>query len=242
MTTITITTMTTATPTEGALYRLMAWLSPSFPVGAFSYSHALEAAVEEKFVTDRASLEAWVGAIVEQGAGRSDAGLFCAAWRAVSADDETAFLDTAELAAALRGTSELALESAGPGAAFLSTVRAAWLDLGIAPWADRLEKAGIAPSYCVAVALAASLAEIPLAASLTAYLHAFAANLVSAGVRLIPLGQTDGQRVIAALAPRIAAAAEVALTRPLEDLGSAAPMVDLLSMRHETQYTRLFRS
>ncbi len=141
-------------------------------------------------MTDRASLEAWVGAIVEQGAGRSDAGLFCSAWRAVSADDEAVFLDIAALAAAWRGTSELALESAGPGAAFLSTVRAAWPALAIAPWADRLEKAGIAPSYCVAVAVAASLAEIPLAASLTAYLHAFAANLVSAGVRLIPLGQT----------------------------------------------------
>lgn len=238
----TITIMTTATTTEGALYRLMAWLSPSFPVGAFSYSHALEAAVEERYVTDRATLKAWVGAIVEHGAGRSDAGLFCGAWRAVSADDDAAFVGIAELAAAWRGTSELALESAGPGAAFLSTVRAAWPELTIGPRADRLEKAGVAPSYCVAVALAAALADIPLAPSLTAYLHAFTANLVSAGVRLIPLGQTDGQRVIAALAPRIAAAAEAALVRPPEDLGSAAPMVDLLSMRHEVQYTRLFRS
>ncbi len=123
-TTSILTIMTTATTTEGALYRLMAWLSPSFPVGAFSYSHALEAAVEENHVTDRASLDAWVGAIVEQGAGRSDASLFCATWHAVSAGDDAAFLETAELAAALRGTSELALESAGPGAAFLSTVRA----------------------------------------------------------------------------------------------------------------------
>lgn len=236
---MTITTTMTTITTDAALYRLMAWLSPSFPVGAFSYSHALEAAVEEGKLRDRTQLSAWVAWIVAQGAGRSDASLFCAAWRAVTADDTAAFRETAELAPALRGTSELALESAGPGAAFLTTVQAAWPELTIAPWADSL---AAPPAYCIAVALAAALAEIPLAPALTAYLHGFAANLVSAGVRLIPLGQTDGQRAIADLAPVIAAAAEAAQTRPLEDLGSAAPMVDLLSMRHETQYTRLFRS
>jgi urease accessory protein len=240
MSTIITTIMTTATiTTEDALYRLMAWLSPSFPVGAFSYSHALETAVEEGRIRDRAQLAAWVDAIVAQGAGRSDASLFCAAWRAVQADDKNAFVEVAELAAALRGTSELALESAGPGTAFVATVQAAWPELALAPWVERLT---VAPAYCVAVALAAALAGIPLAPALTAYLHGFAANLVSAGVRLIPLGQTDGQRVIAGLAPAIQAAAEGAPSRPLEDLGSAAPMVDLLSMRHETQYTRLFRS
>jgi urease accessory protein len=224
---------------SAALYRLMAWLSPSFPVGAFSYSHALEAAVEDGRIRDRAQLAAWVEAIVAQGAGRCDASLFCAAWRAVVADDKDAFVETAELAAALRGTSELALESAGPGAAFATTIQAAWPELALERWVEQL---AAPPAYCVAVALAAALAGIPLAPALTAYLHGFAANLVSAGVRLIPLGQTDGQRVIAALAPSIQAAAEAAQTRPPEDLGSAAPMVDLLSMRHETQYTRLFRS
>jgi urease accessory protein len=236
---ITTIIMTTSITTEDALYRLMAWLSPSFPVGAFSYSHALEAAVDEGRIRDRAQLEAWVEAIVAQGAGRSDASLFCAAWRAVQADDKDAFAAVAALAAALRGTSELALESAGPGAAFVTTVQAAWPGLALGPWVERL--AG-PPAYCVAVALAAALAGIPLAPALTAYLHGFAANLVSAGVRLIPLGQTDGQRVIAGLAGAIQAASEAAQSRSSEDLGSAAPMVDLLSMRHETQYTRLFRS
>jgi urease accessory protein len=241
MTTITM-TMITPIATEAALYRLMTWLSPAFPVGGFSYSHALETAVEAGLVRDRAGLEAWVAAIAARGAGRADASLFCAVWRGVTDGDAAGFLEAAELAAALRGTSELARESAGQGAAFLMTVQAAWPDLPLGGWVARLEGAGIMPAYCIAVALAASLAGVPLAAALTAFLQGFAANLVSAGVRLVPLGQTDGQRVTAALEPVIAAAVAAALSRAPEDLGSAAPMVDLLSMRHEVQYTRLFRS
>ena len=94
----------------------------------------------------------------------------------------------------------------------------------------------------VAVAVACAGHRVPIAAALHAYLHAFAANLISAGVRLIPLGQTDGQRVLAALEPTIGKTLEVALFCSLDDIGSAAFRADLASMRHETQYTRLFRS
>ncbi len=228
-----------------ALYRLMTWLSPSFPVGAYSYSHGIEYAVEAGLVHDRASLTGWVAAIVGHGAGQVDAVLFRATYDAVAAADETRLADILELAAAFRATAETALESRAQGAAFLATCRAAWPH----PALDRLARLadGVPVAMPVAVATACAAADtdrpaVPLDAALTAFLQAVVANLVSAGVRLIPLGQTEGQQAIAALETPVAAAVKRALATPLDDIGSAAPMVDWTSMLHETQYTRLFRS
>lgn len=224
--------------TEDALYRLMTWLSPSFPVGAYTYSHGLEWAVESGPVRDRATLEDWVRGVLAHGAGRSDADLFRDAWAA-----EGAALDRViEVADAFRGTAELALETAAQGRAFLTAVQASWPHPRLDDLAARCAALDRPPAYPVAVAVAAAAHGVPLAPALTAFLHAFTANLVSAAVRLVPLGQTDGQRVQAALGPAVAAAARAALARPPEDFGAAAPMVDLFSMFHETQYTRLFRS
>jgi urease accessory protein len=225
--------------TEASLLRLATWLSPAFPVGAFSYSHGLEYAVEAGLVTDRASLVAWIEAIVRDGTGRIDAALFAAAWRAADAD---ALARVVERARAMRATAEMALETEAQGAAFLETVRAAWPHPWLDEWAGALDDAGARPPYPVAVAAAAALAEIPLAPGLSAFLHAFAANLVSAALRLIPLGQTDGQRAIEALQPVVLKAAADALARGQDDWGGAAALVDWTSMMHETQYTRLFRS
>ncbi len=227
---------------ERALYRLLVWMSPAFPVGGFSYSHGLEMAVDDGRVGDRASLEAWVAAILAHGGARADATLFVAASKALARDDADGFLWAAERASVMRGSAELARESLAQGVAFLSTLRAAWPEDALERWAARLVGAGIEPAYPIAVALAAALAEVPLGAALSAYLQGFTANLVSAGLRLIPLGQTDGQKILAALEMRVADAVAAALARPVGELGSAAPMIDLLSMRHETQYTRLFRS
>jgi urease accessory protein len=227
---------------EGGLYRLLVWLSPAFPVGGFSYSHALEAAVEAGIVHDRASLGAYATAALQHGACRSDAMLFAATWRAVDADDQDGFLWAAERAAAMRGTAELALECQAQGAAFLSTVAATWSDLDIARWREALLRATVVPAYPVAVALCAAVSGVALRPALFAYLQAFSSALVTAGVKLIPLGQTDGQRVVAVLEAVVEDVADMALARSLDDLGGAAPMIDLLSMRHETQYTRLFRS
>lgn len=226
--------------TEGLL-RLLAWLSPSFPVGAFAYSHGLEAAIEEGLVRDRASLQDWIADLVAHGSPHCDAILFCHAYRAVAADDPAAFLDVAELAAALRGTVELALEATQQGESFFQAIGDAW-PVDVAIWRATLASGGVRPAYPIAVACASAVAGIPLTGAVTAYLHAFAANLVSAAVRAIPLGQTDGQRALAALEPGIAAAAVTSLDRPLDQAGSAALVVDTLSFRHETQYTRIFRS
>ncbi len=228
--------------TDAALYRLMTWLSPSFPVGAYSYSHGIETAVEEGLVYDAETLGQWVETVVRDGAGRMDAAVFRLAHAAVAADDAAAFADAAERGALFRGTAELALESTAQGEAFLSTVADAWPVSQLGEWRARLET----PSYAVAVATVAALAKIDAGAALGAYLAAFAGNLVNAGVRLVPLGQTDGQRVIARLEAPVTALVAATLAADPEtlaaDFGAAVPMVDWTSANHETQYTRLFRS
>ena len=222
-----------------ALYRLQAWLSPSYPVGAFSFSSGLEWAVEAGDVKDAMTLQRWLAVILADGGGFCDAVFFVHGHRAVAHSDDNALAAVAELAVALAPSKERHLETTAQGSAFLAATRAAWPCAAL----DRLVAIAPAPcAYPVAVGVAAAGHGIPLAPALAAYLHALSANLISAGVRLIPLGQTDGQRVLAALEPVIAATAARALETPLDEVGSAAFRADLASLRHETQYTRLFRS
>jgi urease accessory protein len=220
------------------LFRLLTWASPAFPTGAFSYSHGLEYAVEEGMVTNAAQLQDWIGWIVRHGALHADAVLLAHAHRAAEAGDHSALDAVAALAAAMRGTAETAMENLQQGASFSDTAQAVWPGKRTAAF---LKRNGVKPALPVAVALCCAGA-IPLPETLGAYLHAAMANLVSAGVRLIPLGQTDGQRSIVALEGVVTGAVERALVTALDDLVTAAPMVDWTSMRHETQYTRLFRS
>ncbi len=217
-----------------ALYRLMAWLSPSYPVGAFTHSHGLEWEIEAGTVSDAEGLCAWIGEILCHGAGRQDAILMAATWRAARAGDAARLETVAELAAALAPSRERRTETMSQGRAFTLATEAAW------PAGAGGDPADLA--YPVAVGLAAARHAVPLEPALIAYLHAFAANLVSAGVRLVPLGQTDGQRAIARLEPVVAAVAAEALTASLDDLGGCVLLADIASMRHETQYTRLFRT
>jgi urease accessory protein len=222
-----------------ALLRLLTWLSPAFPIGAYAYSHGLEQAVEVGLVGNRPDLEAWLATVIRHGIGRVDAMLLVATMRATT---PAALDDVAELAAALRGTAETALESAAQGRAFLDTVRRVWPDPGLESWADRLAARGIEPAYAVAVGVVAASQGLAPAVSAATFLHAMAANLVSSAVRLVPLGQTDGQKALASLEPVILASAEAAGAEPLDGIGAATPMVEWASMRHESQHTRLFRS
>jgi urease accessory protein len=220
--------------------RLAAWLSPSFPIGAFAYSHGLERAVEAGVVADEPALRAWLADLLRFGSGRSEAILFGCAWD--SALDRARFREAAAHAAALRASAELALETESQGSAFLAAVRNAWPAPGLDVIAEWLAEAGLALALPIAAGAACRVHALPRAPSLALYLHAFVANLVSAGVRLVPLGQSAGQRAIAALEPDVLAAAEAADGATLDDLGTACPMAEILSMQHETQYTRLFRS
>lgn len=224
----------------GALYRLLAWLSPAFPVGAYSYSHGLEAAAAEGRITDRAALESWIGAIVAFGGGRIDADILTSAWRAAAADDVAALTDANRRGVAFRATAEMALEALAPGEAFLLLLRAAWPMPLIERWAAAL--GGEPVAYGALFGAAAASARIALEEALLGYLEAMAANLISAALRLGIIGQTDGQRILAALEPGIEAAAASALARGEDEFGAAAFAVELASMAHETQYSRLFRS
>lgn len=235
--------MTTPIPiTDSGLLRLLAWLSPSFPVGAYAYSHGAEFAVESGQVVDADAARSWVAFVLEFGTGRVDADLFVAAYLAAEENDAAKFTAAAALADALKGTAELGLESRAQGQAFFDAVLAAWPDDNLSRFAQALMDEGITPSYATAVGAAAAFASIGLQAALGAYLHGFAANISSAIVRLVPLGQTDGQRIIAALEPVVERTLVQALERDPDDLGSAAFAVDWMSMKHETQYSRLFRS
>lgn len=231
--------MTTTGIDHAGLYRLMSWLSPSYPVSAYSFSHGIEWAVEEEPIRDAAALGDWIMVLLADGTGRNDAILLAQAWRAAGDGDLPRLQHLVALALAFAGSLERREEARTQGRAFLGTTLAVWPAAGLTAAAEAI---GPAPPYPIAVAVAAAAHGLPLEPVVHGYLHAIAANLVSAGLRLIPLGQTDGQRLVAGLAPVIAAVAAEALAAKDDDLGGCAFRADIAAMRHETQRTRLFRS
>src|SRR5829696_1060074 len=175
---------------------LLVWLSPAFPVGAFAYSHGLEWAHEAGDVSDAATLQAWIADLLRSGAARNDAAIFVAAYRAAAERDAPALVKLAELALALATSAERRLETTAQGDAFAAAVANSWPCESI----DLLKRAWPEPvAYPVAVAVTAAGHDIPLPEALEAFVLAFISNLVSAAVRLGMVGQSDGQRVIAAL-------------------------------------------
>jgi urease accessory protein len=230
----TITTITIMTTGEDERFlRLLTWLSPAFPTGGFAYSHGLEWAMEAGDARSTAGLIAWLVDILDQGSGRSDAILLRHAHRAVQ--DAEALAGIAELAAALPGGRERWLETTAQGTAFLAAA-AAWP----APVLGVL--AGRPIAYPVAVGAVSAAHGVAEDRVTLGFLHALCANLVSAAVRIIPLGQQAGLRVVAALEPVLVDLCHETRRLSLEDIGSAAIRADLAAMHHETQYTRLFRT
>jgi urease accessory protein len=224
---------------RGAPLPLFIWLSPAFPVGAFAYSHGLEWAVEAGDIVDGRSLQGWLVGLLEFGAPRSDLILLSAAFRAASAAQWQELIDINALAVALAASAERRLETTAQGTAFVAAAHAAWDCEAIRRLAETPDGR---VAYSVAIGAAASGHGLPLGASLEAFALAQAANLVSAALRLGPIGQTDGQTILAALLPRVRSLAAEARTASLADLGTCAFRSDIAAMRHETQYSRLFRS
>lgn len=222
------TIMTDAT----TLARLMTWLSPAFPVGAFAYSHGLERAIHDGLIADRASLVGWLQALLEGGSGWNDGVLLAEAWRRASTGDSVS--GVGELAAAMAGSRERHMETTLQGGAFVDAM-AAW------GGGEPAGGEGAMP-YPVAVGAAAARHAIRLEDALVAYLHAFASNLVQASVRLVPLGQRDGVASLATLEPVVLRTARKAVASTLDDLGSCTLVADITAMNHETQYSRVFRS
>jgi urease accessory protein len=221
------------------LFRLMAWLSPAYPVGAFSYSSGIEWAIEAGDITSAKTLQRWLTAMLTMSSGFCDAVFLVHSHRAIVEKNDGLLSEVAGLAAAFAPSKERFMETTAQGQAFLDTTRAAWpcaaLNRLLAIWDGPI-------ALPIAVGVACAGHGMPVASAVHAYLQSLMANLISAGVRLIPLGQTDGQRMIAALEQNIAATAERALIASLDEVGTSAFRVDLASMQHETQYTRLFRS
>lgn len=229
-----------------ALYRLQALLSPAFPIGAFTYSHGLEQVIDEGTVTNAAEFTGWLEDILRYGAGRGDAILMKESLRAAGRGDGAAVTALRELGLALQPSKERHLETSALGTAFLGAVEKSWRPETPAPAADLFRSLADADDepwpYPVALGLVAAAHGLPEAAALTAFLHAFAANLISVAVRVVPLGQSDGQSVLAGIEPVIFEVAAEAAVAGLDDLGTSAFLADIASMAHETQYSRLFRS
>jgi urease accessory protein len=224
---------------DASVLPLLAWLSPAYPVGSYAYSHGLEWAVEAGDIAGEAALAAWLADVLQHGAGRTDAILLGAAHRAVTVGDPLALAEANELALALAPSQELRLETRQQGRSFLDATLAAWPTALLSSLALDLDDE---VAYPVAVGLAAASHNIPLLPTGEAYLLAFMQNLVSAALRLAPIGQTAGTRVLAGLAPAVATLAQEVRELGLDDIGSATFRADLGSFLHETQYTRLFRS
>lgn len=223
--------------TDAATYRLMTWLSPSFPVGAYSFSHGLEQAIADGGLDDAGAVQAWLTDLIASGSGQSDLVFAAAGWCAAA--DSAALAEANSLALAFCGAAELRLESTAQGRAFVDTIASAWPCDAVSELRASGEREF---AYPVAVGAVARSHDIALEATLTAYAHGFVANLVSAAVRLVPLGQTDGQRITARLAAGVAAAVARAIDTPVERVNGNTLAAEIGVMRHEQLYTRLFRS
>lgn len=219
-----------------SLLPLFVWLSPAFPVGAFAYSHGLESVVDAGLVHDAGTLADWLGDLLRRGSARQDAVLAAEAWRA-GGGDLSGLLELNDLALALAPTRERRLETGATGRAFTDAIRAAWPDAACAALTGVGDVA-----YPVAFGASAGRSGLPLGPSLEALALTFVGNLVSAAVRLGPIGQTDGQRVTAALLPEARRLGGWAAASTLDDLGACALRSDIAALHHETLYSRLFRS
>ena len=209
------------------LLQLLAFMSPAFPVGGFAYSHGLERAIDDGTVINAEDVRKWVESLLVHGSGWNDAVLFSAVYDA--SDETRAEID--ELALALAASRERALETSDLGQSFAKAVT-----ILLAGETMNFQ------TYPVAVAAACQKTCIDKRAGLLAYLQAFTNNLIAVAVRLIPLGQTKGLEIMRDLMPVIATTVDWALKAKLDDLGSSTLLSDISAMRHETQYSRVFRS
>ena len=209
------------------LLQLLAFMSPAFPVGSFAYSHGLEWAIDDGHMKSADDVRDWIETLLVHGSVWNDAVLFSASY---DASDEVR-MEIDELALALAASRERALETSDIGQSFAKAVATM-----------SVSEIMNFQTYPVAVAAACQKAGIDKRAGLLAYLQAFANNLIAVAVRLVPLGQTRGLEVMGGLMPVIAATGERALKASLDDLGSSTLLSDISAMRHETQYSRVFRS
>jgi urease accessory protein len=206
---------------------LAQWLSPAFPVGAFAYSHGLETVIQSGGIATAEALQDWLADVLEHGSGRNDCILLRAAYCCATVDE---LEEVNRFAIAVSASAERVFETTLQGSAFGQTTAAIWGN-------DK-----ITACYPVAVGHAAAHQGLDVDLTAALYLHALASNLVSAAVRAVPLGQTQGQKVLAALLPLCHQIAQDAQSATLDDLSGTAFLSDIAAMQHETLQPRIFRS
>ncbi len=217
--------MTDMTGTANALLTLAQWLSPAFPLGGFAYSHGLEAAIAGGEIGERGDVEIWIADVLAHGSGRADAVLLIAAM-APGADHA----GLAARARALAATRERWNETIAQGTAFTQTVNA-------------LQDCDDPPAALpVAVGRAAAALDVAPVQVAALYLQAFASNLALAAVRFVPLGQTEGQGIVARLRPLILRVAAEAEETSVDAISTSVPGADLAAMAHETMDVRIFKT
>ena len=214
------------------LAKLLQLASPTLPVGAYSYSGGLEAACEEGAVTDAASAERWIGGVLEFSMARMEVPILFSFILNFSKKDISKIENSNQFFLASRESAELRAETVQMG----YSLNRLFKDLGLG------EVPVEEPSFPAAFAYAAAQWKIEPEAALQAYLWAWLENQVMAAVKAVPLGQTDGQRMLLSLGNRIEELVKRAMQMKDEEIGNFAPGLALLSARHETQYSRLFRS
>lgn len=214
------------------LARLLQLASPALPVGAYSYSGGLEAAIEAGDVSDAASAERWIGDVLEFSVARMEGPVLFSLIRSFDKNDSSEIQELNERFLASRETAELRAETVQMG----YSMKRLFTDLGLGdvPLAE--------PAFPAAYAFAVSQWKIDPVAALQAYLWAWLENQVMAAVKAVPLGQTDGQKILLSLGGLLPALAEKAKNMKEQDTGNFAPGLAMLSAKHENQYSRLFRS
>lgn len=226
-------------PMDTRLVRLLQLVSPTLPVGAYSYSQGLESAVEAGVVRDAAGAQAWIDDLLEYSIARMEAPTLARLMESWSAGDDAAAERWNALFLAGRETAELRAETLQMG----YSLRKLLVELEGTDEEARARLAGLEEmSFPAAFAFAVAHWQIPAQPALVAYLWAWLENQVMAAIKLVPLGQTDGQRILLGLGARLPAVAERAAALSDDEIGSFAPQLAILSSRHETQYSRLFRS
>lgn len=239
MGTVTGTTTTTstamATTTDATLLQLVWLASPALPVGGFSYSEGLEAAVDHGLVHDEATAGDWLVDQLHLALARSDLPALADAIAAWRADDAEALRRIDGWLRATRETAELRQQSEQMGRSLVEWLKA------VRP-ADAARAAAAPPLYPAAFGLAAGAGDAAVRDILLVFAFGWAENLMQAAIKAVPLGQSAGQRILQRLAADVPAAVDHALALPPDNRQAFTPMLAILSARHETQYSRLFRS
>jgi urease accessory protein len=227
------------------ILHLLQLASPTLPVGAYSYSEGLETLIDWGIICDRKTLSQWLEQSLGYGAIRLEAAIMVRAYQSVSQSDITALSYWNAWASAAKETAELRSQSWQMGNSLIKLL----LDLDCSnpthdptSLPDLASAVGVPCNYAIVFGIAAAYWQIDLTAACLGYLHSWASNIIGAGVKLIPLGQTVGQQLLLELYPQLSLVTQEVLALQDRDLSSCSWGLALSSMAHETQYTRLFRS